>query len=71
MIGFHSDAFSKEAFRELLVECHDLGLEPIPLLQTIGHAEYVLKHEKYRHLRELPDYTLAVLPFASRRFGKV
>ena len=28
---------------------------PIPLFQTIGHAEYVLKHPAYAHLKELPD----------------
>jgi len=49
------DAFTKDAFREVLAECRAAELEPIPLLQTIGHAEYVLKHERYRHLRELPD----------------
>ena len=49
------DAFSKPVFRDLLAECRSLGLEPIPLLQTIGHAEYVLKHEKYAPLKELPD----------------
>ena len=48
------DALSKETFREILAECRDLGLEPVPLFQTIGHAEYVLRHEAYQHLRELP-----------------
>jgi hypothetical protein len=49
------DAFSKREFREILAYSRELGLEPIPLLQIIGHAEYVLKHEKYAHLRELPE----------------
>ena len=49
------DAFSKDEFRALLAECRSLGLEPIPLFQTIGHAEYVLKHPAYAHLKELPD----------------
>lgn len=47
------DAFAKEEFRELLEMSRDLGLEPIPLLQTIAHCEYVLKHEQYRHLAEV------------------
>src|SRR5512133_1215455 len=49
------DAFSKDEFRALLNECRALGMEPIPLFQTIGHAEYVLKHPAYAHLKELPD----------------
>jgi len=51
------DAFTKNQFKALLAECRLLGLEPIPLLQTIGHAEYVLRHEQYAHLRELPERT--------------
>jgi hypothetical protein len=49
------DAFSKDAFRDLIAECRGLGLEPVPLFQTIGHAEYVLKHPPYAHLKELPE----------------
>ncbi len=49
------EAFSKDEFHEILDFSRNLGLEPIPLFQTIGHAEYVLKHEPYVHLRELPD----------------
>lgn len=51
----HPDAFTKEEFREILDEAKSLGLAPIPLLQTFGHAEYVLSHEKYRAWRELPE----------------
>jgi hypothetical protein len=49
------DAFTKEEFKEILACSRKLGLEPIPLLQTIGHCEYVLKNEKYKPLAELPD----------------
>ncbi|MBK7105571.1 MAG: family 20 glycosylhydrolase [Ignavibacteriae bacterium] len=46
------DAFSKDEFKEILAYSKSLGLEPIPLLQTIGHGEYVLQNEKYFPLRE-------------------
>lgn len=49
------DAFSKQEFKELLTLSRQLGLEPIPLLQTIGHAEYVLQHRQYVPFRESPD----------------
>ncbi len=53
----HSDSWSKSKFKELLAYSRDLGLEPIPLLQTIGHAEYVMKHKLYYNFREHPDYS--------------
>jgi hypothetical protein len=49
------DAFTKAEFRDILAYSRSLGLEPIPLLQTIGHCEYVLKHAKYKPLAEVPD----------------
>ena len=49
------DAFSKDEFKDILAYSRRLGLEPIPLLQTIGHCEYVLKNEKYKSLAELPE----------------
>ena len=48
------DAFTKNEFREIIALCRGLGLEPIPLFQTIGHCEYVLKHRKYRDFAETP-----------------
>lgn len=46
------EAFTKEKFKGILNYSRALGLEAIPLLQTVGHGEYVLIHEKYAHLRE-------------------
>lgn len=47
-----TEAFTKEEFKDILDYSRSLGLEPIPLLQTVGHGEYILMHEEYRHLRE-------------------
>lgn len=49
------DAFTKQEFRKLLNLCTTLGIECIPLLQTLGHCEYVLKHKEYKHFAELPN----------------
>ena len=64
------DAYSKDEFRKLLSQARRLGLEPIPLLQTFGHAEYVLECEEYAHLRECPDRKNCYCPSLpeSRRF---
>jgi len=52
----HPDAFTKDEFREILAEARRLGLEPIPLLQTFGHAEYVLQrgHEDWMENPKFP-----------------
>ena len=52
----HPDAFTKDEFREILAEARRLGLEPIPLLQTFGHAEYVLQrgHEDWMEDPKFP-----------------
>ena len=39
------------AFREKTAE---VGIEVIPLVQCLGHMEFVLKFEEYAHLREIP-----------------
>ena len=48
------EAFTKDEFRQMLAEANRLGLEPIPLMQTFGHAEYVLRQPKYVGWRESP-----------------
>ncbi len=47
-----SDALSKAEFKEILDHTKSLNLLSIPLLQSIGHAEYVLKNTAYHHLAE-------------------
>ena len=36
--------------------CRVLGFEICPLVQSIGHLEFVLKQPRYKHLRELSQY---------------
>jgi hypothetical protein len=57
------DALSKETFRDVLTHARALGLENIPLLQTLGHAEYVLQNEEYAYLRANPEDTTQYNPF--------
>ena len=44
---WQSDSISKEEFAELLNFSNSLGMENIPLLQTLGHCEYILSKEEY------------------------
>ena len=56
------DAFTKEEFREILRTAKRLGLEPIPLMQTLGHAEYVLTHARYQAWREIQSCNSCYCP---------
>ncbi|MBT9775340.1 family 20 glycosylhydrolase [Clostridium sp. MCC353] len=48
-------AFTMEEFQEILETARRNFIKIIPLQQSFGHLEYVLKHEKYRSLREIPQ----------------
>ncbi len=50
------DAMSKAELAELLAFARGLGFENIPLLQTLAHNAYVLRHEKYYYLSEEPKF---------------
>ena len=48
-------AFSAAEVESVLSAAELLGLVVVPLLQTLGHLEFVLKHERFAALREDPD----------------
>jgi hexosaminidase len=48
----HPDAFSKNQIRELDALARSLHIDLVPILQCFGHAENVLRHPEYAHLRE-------------------
>ncbi|KAI4455856.1 hypothetical protein MML48_8g00004409 [Holotrichia oblita] len=54
--------YSIEEARHILELIADTGLMIIPLVQTFGHMEFVLKHEQWRHLREEEAYPSSMCP---------
>ncbi|OCT64378.1 hypothetical protein XELAEV_18045481mg [Xenopus laevis] len=55
-------AYSKEDIEKILHLAEINKLEVVPLVQTFGHMEYVLKHENYRSLREVEQYPNSINP---------
>lgn len=45
-------AYTREEVESFIEECCGFGVEVVPLQQCFGHVEYILRHERYVHLRE-------------------
>lgn len=56
------EAYSKSEFAGILAACRAAGLKPLPLIQTLGHLEFLLSHSRYHHLRELPATAYQLCP---------
>ncbi|XP_045583050.1 hexosaminidase D-like isoform X2 [Procambarus clarkii] len=54
--------YSRKQIANLVTACRNHGLEVIPLVQTFGHLEFALKHERFSHLREVPELPQALCP---------
>eukprot|EP00112_Aurelia_sp_Birch-Aquarium-sp1_P019757 Seg495.12 transcript_id=Seg495.12/GoldUCD/mRNA.D3Y31 product="Hexosaminidase D" protein_id=Seg495.12/GoldUCD/D3Y31 len=55
-------AYTTEDIKALQDVVKTEGMEFIPLVQTFGHLEFVLKHKLFAHLRELEENPMALCP---------
>ncbi|VDM52495.1 unnamed protein product [Angiostrongylus costaricensis] len=55
-IARNNDAYSLDDVQKILSRARDLNLEVIPLVQTFGHLEWILKLEQFRKYRENDEY---------------
>lgn len=51
----HPEAYAPEEWAAFADRCRGKGLNVIPLVQSLGHAEFVLRKPPYRHLRQSPE----------------
>ncbi|MGV6943813.1 beta-N-acetylhexosaminidase [Sphingobacterium kyonggiense] len=45
-------AYTREEVKEFIAYCEGMGIDVIPLQQSFGHVEYILRHYRYKDLRE-------------------
>ena len=57
-----ADALSMEEWKKLSDYAMERNIEISPLVQGLGHASFILKHEAYAHLRDDPDSDWAFNP---------
>lgn len=48
----HPAAFTEKELQRFLAHARSLHLRVVPLIQTLGHVEYILKHAEFAHLRK-------------------
>ncbi|MFI5155937.1 MAG: family 20 glycosylhydrolase [Chitinophagales bacterium] len=55
-------AYSKAAIDSFILFCGQLGIDVIPLQQSFGHVEYILRNYRYKELREDQENYSQVCP---------
>lgn len=56
------EAYTKEQLKKFLEKASELKLEVMPLIQTFGHLEFVLKHDEFKDLRAKKDVSTSICP---------
>lgn len=54
--------YNRTDIQTILNTCHKLGLEVIPLVQTFGHMEFILKLGPFAHLRDSAEMPESICP---------
>ena len=62
------DALSIEWWIELSEYAYERNIMINPLIQGLGHASFILKHEKNKHLRDVPNSDWAFNPLNSETY---
>lgn len=58
----HGNAYSVDDVNIIKAVAKQNGLKIIPLVQTYGHLEWLLKIKKFAHLREVADFPQVITP---------
>ncbi|GIY29034.1 hypothetical protein CDAR_546991 [Caerostris darwini] len=65
------DVYSAEEIQKIQNLAIENDLQIIPLVQSFGHLEFLLKHDKYYEIREIERYPNALCPSHSKSEGVI
>jgi hexosaminidase len=61
-------AFTKADMQELTRYAKKYHMDIVPLVQGLGHVSYILKHRKFRHMREIPNSAWEFCPLKEESY---
>ena len=62
------DVYNCQQIESIIGKANEYNLKIIPLIQTFGHLEFVLKHDSFRELREVKTYPNSICPSNQKSF---
>ncbi|CAG2165029.1 unnamed protein product [Oppiella nova] len=65
------DSYSEQQIESIIGMANKYDMKIIPLIQTFGHLEFVLKHDNFRELREVKTYPNSICPTNERSFDTI
>lgn len=74
----HAEAWTHMEAAAFTAKCRKMGMQVIPLMQTLGHLEFIVGEKEYAHLREAPELTTHIdvtnpdsIPFLIKLFDEI
>ncbi|MCD7936647.1 MAG: family 20 glycosylhydrolase [Tannerellaceae bacterium] len=64
-------AYTRQEVTGFVAHCARLGIDVIPLQNCFGHCEYILRHDRYAHLREDTKEVSQVCPLKTDEVQQV
>ncbi|MDD5483447.1 MAG: family 20 glycosylhydrolase [Kiritimatiellae bacterium] len=74
----HGEAWGRAQTSAFAAKCRGRGMDVIPLMQSLGHLEFIVGKKEYAHLREAPDLAKHIdvtnpdaIPFLTKLYDEI